>query len=108
MTSFAYTILIAGWLGWASAFIRPDRSRTKVVRRSRAARWGIVLQAVAYSLLWQNKFWARGPKELSVIVAAALFAISALIAWTARVALGRHWRVDAALGAEHELVQSGI
>jgi protein-S-isoprenylcysteine O-methyltransferase Ste14 len=36
-----------------------------------------------------------------------LFAAASTLAWTSTRALGRHWRLDAGLDADHELVQSG-
>ena len=35
------------------------------------------------------------------------FALAAALSWTAVRALGRHWRVEAGLDPDHELVRSG-
>src|SRR6185437_11164949 len=72
-----------------------------------AARWGVVLEAIGYSLLWQGEFWARAPAEWRVAVSILFFTIACFFSWTGTRALGRHLRLDAALNPDHELVRSG-
>jgi protein-S-isoprenylcysteine O-methyltransferase Ste14 len=78
------------------------------VRLDRRARWGIVLQGIAYSLLWQNKFWERSPSAWRMTLSVLFFVSAGLLSWNAARALGRHWRFDAGLSADHELVRSGV
>jgi protein-S-isoprenylcysteine O-methyltransferase Ste14 len=107
MPAYGYAILIAGWLLWMTPFALIKRSRNPAKQIDRRARWGVVIVAVAYSLLWQGKFWERQPHSWQVALAIVLFLVGALTSWTGARALGRQWRIDAGLSADHELVRSG-
>src|SRR5262245_49773477 len=88
-------------------FFAVRRSRGEPWKRDRRARWGIALQAVAYSLLWQNRFWDR-PLDPWRIPASICFLVGACaLSWAAARALGRQWRFDAGLNKDHELVTWG-
>lgn len=102
-----YVILALGWLGWASAFARARRSLRPPSELDRRARWGIAIEAVAYFLLWQGRFWARPSEGWRTALAAAFLLLAGVLAWTAVLALGRHWRIDAGLSADHELIRGG-
>jgi protein-S-isoprenylcysteine O-methyltransferase Ste14 len=67
----------------------------------------MLLQFVAFSLLWQGHFWTRSLTLWRIALALVLFAVAALLSWTSSRALSGHLRADAALGAEHKLVRSG-
>jgi protein-S-isoprenylcysteine O-methyltransferase Ste14 len=41
-------------------------------------------------------------------MAVACFAAGSALSWAAARALGRHWRIEAGLNTDHELVQHGI
>src|SRR5262249_19056402 len=73
----------------------------------RRARWGLVLQGLAYSLLWQNKFWERSPEDWRVASCVPFFVLAALFSWSGVRALGRQWRIDAGLNSGHARVRSG-
>src|SRR5262249_32391242 len=73
----------------------------------RRARWGILLVAVAYSLLWQNRFWQRPLPGWRIVFSILFFALGGVLSWTGARTLGRQWRIDACLNPDHELVQSG-
>ena len=48
---------------WLTPLLRmrsANRSRTAQTV-DRRARWGVLLEAVGYSLLWQSDFWNRSP-----------------------------------------------
>lgn len=70
------------------------------------ARWGVLLEAVAFGLLWQGHFWERDP-GWRLIPAIALFVLSAGLSWTGVAALGQQWRIDAGINPDHQLVRSG-
>jgi protein-S-isoprenylcysteine O-methyltransferase Ste14 len=78
-----------------------------VASEDKRARWGMLLQVAGYSLLWQTRFWEHSPDAAMTSLAALFFALASLLSWTGMRALGRHWRVDAALSADHQLVRSG-
>ena len=107
MPPYAYAILIAGWLTWLAPFLIAKRTRAPAGAVDRRARWGIMLEGVAYALLWQGKFWERPPAAWRLATSLAFFLLAAVLSWSATPALGRHWRVEAALSADHELVTTG-
>jgi protein-S-isoprenylcysteine O-methyltransferase Ste14 len=74
---------------------------------NRRARWGVLLVALAYAILWQNRFWARPLPYWRIAVSASFLALAGTLSWTATRSLGRQWRIDAGLDADHELVMSG-
>lgn len=42
-----------------------------------------------------------------LVVSIVLFALAILLSWSSSHALGRHLRIDAALGADHQLIRFG-
>ncbi len=109
MPAYAYMILASGWFAWMIRFIvalfkRKTPRATKVDPR---ARWGMVFIAVAYSLVWQGAFWTRSPGPWRIVTSFVLFAAASVLSWTGTRALGRQWRLDAGLNADHVLVRSG-
>jgi protein-S-isoprenylcysteine O-methyltransferase Ste14 len=107
MPLYAYAVLLAGWLIWMAPFVFQKRSKQKAQQLDRRARWGIVLVAVAFALLWQAQFWEQSLPYWRLAVAVVFFAAASVLSWTARRALGRHWRIDAGLDASHTLVTGG-
>ena len=104
---YAYAILAGGWLAWVARFLIAQRNREHAQQVDRRARWGILLEVIAYSLLWQNRFWER-PLPLWRLGLSVLFlALAALLSWTAVPALGRQWRIEAGLSSDHQLVTTG-
>ena len=77
------------------------------LRARRRARWGVALECVSYSLLWQGPFWVRSPEWWRLALSVSLFALACALSWTAARALGRHLRIDASVDSTHELVRSG-
>ncbi len=107
MPSYAYVILAAGWLLWAIPFFTAVRNKEAAGQVDRRARWGILIEAVAYSIVWQARFWERPLPPWRTALSVLFFLLAAVLSWTARRALGRQWRIDAGLSADHELVTSG-
>jgi protein-S-isoprenylcysteine O-methyltransferase Ste14 len=107
-SSLRYILLAVGTIAWFAPFpIYYTRGAKGQLTKDYSARWGIVLECVAYSLLWQGHFWRHAPAAWRLILSAVLFIIAAGTSWTASIALGRYLRVDAALDTEHELIRSG-
>ncbi len=102
-----YILIGVGTALWFAPFVLFWRGQRNPVRVNRKARWGMLLELVAYSLLWLGRFWELAPGAWQVAGSAALFALACLISWTATRALGKEFRVDAAVGADHELIRSG-
>ena len=108
MPIYAYLILAVGWFFWLLPFfIAEGRGRRPAATVDRRARWGMVIQAVSYVLLWQNNFWARTPAGWRIAVSALFLIFAISLSWTATRALGPQWRMDAGLNADHELVRAG-
>ena len=107
MPSYAYAILITGWLIWVAPFLLAKRSPAPARNLDRRARWGILLVAIAYSILWQTKFWERPLPGWRVATSTAFFLVAGVLSWTATRSLGRQWRLDAGLSTDHELVMTG-
>jgi protein-S-isoprenylcysteine O-methyltransferase Ste14 len=108
MSANAYAILVAGWLIWLAPFFVVKRNSGKPEKLDRRARWGIVIEGLAYSLLWQSKFWARTPESWRTALSVCSFVLAGILSWTGARALGRQWRIDAGLNPDHELVRSGV
>jgi protein-S-isoprenylcysteine O-methyltransferase Ste14 len=107
MPAYAYAIIVAGWLFWLTPFLRARQSEKPAKQVDRRARWGILLVAIAYTLLWQGHFWERPLQPWQVPLSILLFVLASLLSWTGARALGRQWRIDAGLSADHELITSG-
>jgi len=108
MPLYAYIILAAGSVSWFMPLIRSRRKPERPQKLDRRARWGVLLVAVGYSLLWQTRFWTRSPEGWRIVASVSCFIVANAFSWTAARALGRHWRIEAGLNADHELVRSGI
>ena len=104
---YAYALLTTGWIVWMLPFVLNGWNFNSVARQDKRARWGMLLQLAGYSLLWQTKFWEHRPSTAMISLAALFFVLASLLSWTGMRALGRHWRVDAALSSDHQLVRSG-
>ena len=107
MPAYAYIMLAAGWIAWFLPFPLNKWNFSMPERRDNRARWGLALQVVAYSLLWQGHFWERSPGHWRTTLAALFLILAAVWSWTAVRALGGHLRFDAALSPDHQLVRSG-
>lgn len=106
MPGYAYGVILTGTVVWFSPFVvRQINFKSQTV--DRRARWGMLLELVAYSVLWQGSFWTRSPQPWQVAASAFLFVFASVLSWSGARALGQQLRVDAALGKEHELVRSG-
>ena len=108
MPPYPYVILAAGWLLWLLPFfIAEGRGRKPAGTLDRRARWGMVIQAVSYGFLWQGAFWAGTPEAWQVALSVLFLLLAMSLSWTATRALGQHWRMDAGLDADHELIRAG-
>jgi len=104
-----YLLIVSiGSVLWFLPFAIARRRNEAPRKVNPRARWGIVLQAVAYALLWQGHFWEHPPTLRRIILALILFSLATVLVWSAVFRLGRQWRFDAALVADHELVSTGV
>jgi protein-S-isoprenylcysteine O-methyltransferase Ste14 len=107
MPIYAYIILAVGWLLWFIPFPLTSWNRNTPQKKDSRSRWGLVIQGIAYAVLWQGRFWEQSPPAWRVALSVLFLALASLLSWTSTRALGRHLRFDAALSHDHELVQSG-
>ena len=107
MPTYAYVLIATGMLVWFYPFIPAHRGTTAASVVNSRSRWGVLLQVLAFSLLWQGHFWERSLPSWRGAASLVLFLLAAALSWTSCRALAGQLRIDAALGAEHRLVQSG-
>lgn len=107
MPTYAYYVLAIGWVAWMLPFFLMKRNKEKAQQLDRRARWGILLTAIAFALIWQGRFWEMSLPTWRLALGVMFFALASLLSWTATRALGRQWRIDAGLNAEHDLIRSG-
>jgi protein-S-isoprenylcysteine O-methyltransferase Ste14 len=105
--AYAYAVLAVGWLAWVAPFLLAKRNPEAPAQLDRRARWGIALQCIAYALLWQGRFWTASPSKWRFALSVFFQGMSVVLSWTSTWALGRQWRLDAGLSADHELVTAG-
>jgi protein-S-isoprenylcysteine O-methyltransferase Ste14 len=104
---YAYGIVVAGTILWVIPFPLVRAKQKGLLTLDRTARWGVALEGIGYTLLWQGSFWTRSPALWQTGLSILLFVMACTLSWTAAFALGRQLRVDAALAANHELIRSG-
>jgi protein-S-isoprenylcysteine O-methyltransferase Ste14 len=107
MPVYAYGVLAIGWLAWLMPFVLVWRKKQQATQVDRRARWGILVIAISYSLLWQSKFWERPLPAWRITLSVLFFILAAVLSWSGTRALGRQWRIEAGLNADHELVTWG-
>lgn len=105
---FVLAFFVALWIAWFAPFVikrRGDGSKPEV--RAPASRWGMLLQGVSFAFAsfhyadWNTFTTPR-------VIASLIFeSIAVLLSWTSVYALGKQWRLEAALSSDHELIQSG-
>jgi protein-S-isoprenylcysteine O-methyltransferase Ste14 len=88
-------------------FVLTKRSQPRAQQVDRRARWGILLVALSFAVLWQYQFWETSLPAWRLALAIVFFILADVLSWTATRVLGKQWRVDAGLNAEHELVTQG-
>jgi protein-S-isoprenylcysteine O-methyltransferase Ste14 len=98
------------WVLWGFAFVKPRRQaqgQQKVVSAS-SSRWGIGLVALGFALVWMwVKPFGFEKSVAELVVSMMLGPPSVVLAWLAAHELGKQWRYEAALSADHELIRTG-
>ena len=104
---YIYLLIAAGIGAWFYPFVGAHKTTPPAVTMNRRSRWGVLLQLIAFSLLWQGHFWTRPLIASRLAACLILFALASLLSWTSSRALAGQLRIDAALGSDHRLVRSG-
>ncbi|MBV9268928.1 MAG: isoprenylcysteine carboxylmethyltransferase family protein [Acidobacteriaceae bacterium] len=107
MPLYGYVMIAVGSVLWALAFPLARSKYKGSLRLDRRARWGVALQAIGYTMLWQGSFWTRSLPPWRMGTSILLFGIACALSWTSAGSLGKQLRVDAALIANHRLIRSG-
>src|SRR5512135_1781830 len=98
MPLYAYALIIAGIALWFYPFVPAHRKTPGAAVVDRTSRWGMLLQLVAFTLLWQGHFWLRSLPLWRVMFSVLLFTLAIALSWTSSRALAGQLRADAALG----------
>jgi protein-S-isoprenylcysteine O-methyltransferase Ste14 len=110
LRTIALSELIVCWFAWVGVFMRARLTSkgNKAVAKAPAARLGIALQAAAFALALAYFGQMRQDRPAALLIAAMVLApLAVALAWWATRHLGKQWRLDAALSADHELVRTG-
>jgi protein-S-isoprenylcysteine O-methyltransferase Ste14 len=107
MPGYLFGVLAAGWAAWAAPFFLIKREGAQAQTVDRRARWGIVIQGIGFAILWMNNYVARSPSTARIAASVGFLTLGSVLSWTSARTLGRQWRFDAGLNADHRLVQSG-
>jgi protein-S-isoprenylcysteine O-methyltransferase Ste14 len=103
-------LLAVFWVAWwFPFFVRFRGKRAKAVQKDNSARWGILMQAFGSAVVYAHKpaTWASTIAWWRLLPALATGLPAIWLSWTATAHLGRQWRVEAGLNADHELIRSG-
>lgn len=107
MPAYAYLVIVVGLVAWFYPFIPAHQKTAPAAVVNRSSRWGVLLQFLAFTLLWQGHFWTQPLSLWRLVLCIVFFSLACVLSWTSSGALAGQLRVDAALGAEHHLVRSG-
>src|SRR5438128_11843313 len=104
MPAYASAILAAGWFFWLTPFLLIKRNPARGAKLDRRARWGVLLEALAYSMLWWGKFWTRPPQDWRIVLSIFLFLFGGLLSWASGPSLGLQLPIVAGLNPDPQLV----
>jgi protein-S-isoprenylcysteine O-methyltransferase Ste14 len=103
-------LLLVAWVAWMLTFFlfRP-KQRQKAVTVATKARWGIILEGLGFWTTYAHRpdTWASELPYWRFGLALLLALAGISLAWASVRSLGRQWRIDAGLNADHQLVREG-
>lgn len=97
-------------VAFSLAFVKPlgQSAGQKKVTTAPASKWGLSLVMVGFALVWAFVRPVDFHKSAPALIASMLLGPpSVALAWAATRHLGKHWRFEAALSEDHELIQTG-
>ena len=111
-----FTVVMLCWITFAAGFfLRKRHPGSKERKRDPAARYGLVLEAIGYALVWTFRRPQPSPVvptgfEFSIAIAILAIGLAICSTWMTLAAvrtLGRQWSVAARLVEDHILVTAG-
>jgi protein-S-isoprenylcysteine O-methyltransferase Ste14 len=104
----ALAILVVGFIAWFLPFPLAGWSHASPQKRDPRWRWGLLLEVLAYAVLWAEGLRHAPAQAAWRLALAVLFlALASLLSWTSTRALGRYLRFEAAVDTDHQLIRSG-
>src|SRR3954447_6343776 len=97
MPAYAYLLIAIGVIVWFYPFVPAHRGTSAASVVNSRSRWGVLLQFLAFSLLWQRHFWERPLPIWRTAVSVILFALRRFFRGVLRellpgsCGLMRHW-----------------
>jgi protein-S-isoprenylcysteine O-methyltransferase Ste14 len=86
---------------------KDEASTHEVVKKAPKAKVGIAIQSVAFFIAFVQ-IRPKDPRPPGLLAFAMILApLSAWLAWSAVLHLGRQWQIQAALYSDHKLVRTG-
>jgi len=111
-----YGLIVCWWLFALTFWLRKAPPHAREAKRDRASYLGLLLQAIAYFIVWvgplrRGQFsWADSRPVWAWAMAALIVAIAVfsvwLVNWSAR-RLGKQWSLGARLVENHVLIEDG-
>jgi hypothetical protein len=89
MPVYAYGIVAAAWIVWMLPFALSKRRQPRAQQVDRRARWGILLVAISFAVLWQYQFWQTSLPAWRLMLAIVFFVLADVLSWTATRVLGK-------------------
>ncbi len=112
-----YGVIVSWWVFGLTFWLRKTPPRAKAEKRDRTSLLGLLVQAVAYFIVWsaplrQGRFSlvTKGSPATGWVLAGLVLAIAAASVWLVIAAvrqLGKQWALSARLVEGHTLIQDG-
>ena len=100
-------LIVAFWIvwGWPLVFRAPHPQKRPSITAAMPTRIGLLLECAAIFVSFFVRTVSSGPVRIAASVVCGL--VAALLSWPAVTHLGKQFRVQAGLYADHELVTTG-
>jgi protein-S-isoprenylcysteine O-methyltransferase Ste14 len=107
ISATALAILVIGFLAWFLPFPLAGWSRASPQKRDLRWRWGLLLEVLAYAVLWVGGLHHAPVPAWRLALAVVFLTLATVLSWTSTRALGRYLRFAAAVDTDHQLIRSG-
>jgi protein-S-isoprenylcysteine O-methyltransferase Ste14 len=92
MPFYAYLVIVAGIVLWFYPFVPAHQKTSGATVVNKTSRWGVLLQFMAFTLLWQGHFWMHSLSRWQLALSVLLFAMAIALSWTSSRALAGQLR----------------